>query len=92
MDEFEELKPGESVLQHLIAGATAGTAEHCGMYPIDTIKALNLTIFTFFYCLIITNSLYFPNLYLLFLKTNLQALRPESGNISSLRMTQVMNF
>jgi len=23
---------------HLIAGATAGTAEHCGMFPIDTIK------------------------------------------------------
>jgi len=38
MDDFDELKPGESVLQHLIAGAAAGTAEHCGMFPIDTIK------------------------------------------------------
>jgi len=28
---------GESV-HHFIAGAFAGTAEHCGMYPIDTIK------------------------------------------------------
>ncbi len=36
--DIEELKPGESVLQHLIAGAAAGTAEHCGMFPIDTIK------------------------------------------------------
>lgn len=25
-------------LAHFIAGALAGTAEHCGMYPIDTIK------------------------------------------------------
>lgn len=25
---------------HFIAGALAGTAEHCGMYPIDTIKVL----------------------------------------------------
>lgn len=23
---------------HFLAGAAAGTAEHCGMYPIDTIK------------------------------------------------------
>lgn len=23
---------------HFLAGAVAGTAEHCGMYPIDTIK------------------------------------------------------
>jgi len=27
-----------SSLIHFIAGAIAGTAEHCGMYPIDTIK------------------------------------------------------
>jgi len=38
MDDFEELKEGESVLQHLIAGAAAGTAEHCALFPIDTIK------------------------------------------------------
>jgi len=38
MDDFEELKPGESVLVHLLAGAIAGTAEHCGMFPVDTIK------------------------------------------------------
>lgn len=23
---------------HFLAGALAGTAEHCGMYPVDTIK------------------------------------------------------
>jgi hypothetical protein len=23
---------------HFLAGAIAGTAEHCGMYPVDTIK------------------------------------------------------
>jgi len=37
-DDFEVLKPGESVFVHLLAGAAAGTAEHCGMFPIDTIK------------------------------------------------------
>jgi hypothetical protein len=30
---------GTSAL-HLIAGAVAGTVEHCGMYPIDTIKVV----------------------------------------------------
>jgi len=29
---------GGSFVVHLIAGATAGTAEHCGMFPIDTVK------------------------------------------------------
>lgn len=38
MDDFEELKEGESVVVHLIAGATAGVAEHCGMFPVDTVK------------------------------------------------------
>ena len=36
--DVEERKPGESFIQHSIAGAAAGTAEHCGMFPIDTIK------------------------------------------------------
>jgi len=38
MSEFEDLKEGESAFVHLIAGAIAGTVEHCGMYPVDTIK------------------------------------------------------
>ena len=38
MEGFEELKDGESVSIHLIAGAAAGVAEHCGLFPIDTIK------------------------------------------------------
>jgi solute carrier family 25 iron transporter 28/37 len=29
---------GGSFTVHLIAGAAAGTAEHCGMFPIDTVK------------------------------------------------------
>jgi len=37
MDDFE-LSQGESILQHMIAGAAAGVAEHCAMFPIDTIK------------------------------------------------------
>lgn len=32
-----------SSLVHLIAGATAGTVEHCGMYPVDTIKVHTIT-------------------------------------------------
>eukprot|EP01114_Cavostelium_apophysatum_P008336 TRINITY_DN2074_c0_g1_i1.p1 TRINITY_DN2074_c0_g1~~TRINITY_DN2074_c0_g1_i1.p1 ORF type:complete len:297 (+),score=53.14 TRINITY_DN2074_c0_g1_i1:195-1085(+) len=45
MDDFEELKEGESVIVHLLAGALAGTAEHIGMYPIDTIKT-NMQAYT----------------------------------------------
>lgn len=46
-DEFEhgmEMRP-----IHLLAGAIAGIAEHCGMYPIDTIKVCfqNSTSFEF---------------------------------------------
>jgi hypothetical protein len=44
MDDFEEFKEGDSVLQHLIAGATAGTIEHCGIYPVDTIKVMINTV------------------------------------------------
>ena len=29
-------------MTHLIAGAIAGTAEHCGMFPVDTIKVYTL--------------------------------------------------
>lgn len=38
MSDPEELRPGESVWVHMLAGAAAGTAEHCGMFPVDTIK------------------------------------------------------
>jgi len=34
----EEYRPGENVWVHMLAGAAAGTAEHCGMFPVDTIK------------------------------------------------------
>ncbi|PRP84759.1 mitochondrial RNA-splicing protein MRS3-like [Planoprotostelium fungivorum] len=39
MGDHEEYKPGDNVFVHMLAGAAAGTAEHCGMFPIDTIKA-----------------------------------------------------
>eukprot|EP00026_Physarum_polycephalum_P011188 Phypoly_transcript_11393.p1 GENE.Phypoly_transcript_11393~~Phypoly_transcript_11393.p1 ORF type:complete len:370 (+),score=55.24 Phypoly_transcript_11393:55-1164(+) len=35
--EVEEYTGG-SYVTHLVAGAVAGTAEHCGMFPVDTIK------------------------------------------------------
>jgi len=38
MSDPEEFKPGDNVFVHMLAGAAAGTAEHCGMFPIDTIK------------------------------------------------------
>lgn len=40
MADHEELQEGESVTVHLLAGATAGTAEHCAMFPVDTIKVV----------------------------------------------------
>ena len=30
-----------SSFAHFVAGAVAGTVEHCGMYPIDTLKVIN---------------------------------------------------
>lgn len=39
MAEIDDSEVSSSVV-HLIAGATAGTIEHCGMYPVDTIKVL----------------------------------------------------
>ncbi len=39
-DEYETL-PSGSVITHMIAGAIAGTAEHCVMYPLDSVKVQN---------------------------------------------------
>ena len=39
--ELEHQSPpsgGSSMIHHMIAGAVAGTTEHCGMFPVDTIK------------------------------------------------------
>jgi len=36
-DEYEKLPHG-SVVTHMTAGAIAGTAEHCVMYPLDSVK------------------------------------------------------
>jgi len=40
MEEFfaEEEEDWGSPTSHLLAGAVAGTVEHCGMFPLDTIK------------------------------------------------------
>jgi len=35
---FEEEEDWGSPLKHMLAGAIAGTVEHCGMFPLDTIK------------------------------------------------------
>ena len=29
-------------VRFVVAGAIAGTAEHCGMFPLDTIKVISL--------------------------------------------------
>lgn len=39
-DEYESL-PSGSVITHMIAGAIAGTAEHCVMYPLDSVKVID---------------------------------------------------
>jgi hypothetical protein len=44
MADHEELQEGESVTVHLLAGAAAGTAEHCAMFPVDTIKVVILFV------------------------------------------------
>lgn len=41
LDDYESL-PSGSVVTHMIAGAIAGTAEHCVMYPLDSVKVRQL--------------------------------------------------
>ncbi|KAK4228145.1 mitochondrial carrier domain-containing protein [Podospora fimiseda] len=36
--DYESLPPNFSLLQNMAAGAFAGIAEHCAMYPIDAVK------------------------------------------------------
>ncbi|KAK4641968.1 Fe(2+) transporter [Podospora pseudocomata] len=36
--DYEALPPNFSLLQNMAAGAFAGIAEHCAMYPIDAVK------------------------------------------------------
>lgn len=39
MDDYDEWDPSRGPLpEHVIAGSTAGLAEHLVMYPVDTIK------------------------------------------------------
>uniref|UniRef100_A0A7E4W2H0 Mitoferrin n=1 Tax=Panagrellus redivivus TaxID=6233 RepID=A0A7E4W2H0_PANRE len=37
-DEYESLPPTATVWVHLAAGAVAGVAEHCVMFPLDSVK------------------------------------------------------
>jgi hypothetical protein len=45
--EIDDTEVSSSVV-HLIAGATAGTIEHCGMYPVDTIKVCPIVLVRFY--------------------------------------------
>lgn len=38
IDEYESLAPSYSLYVHMIAGAAAGMAEHCAMFPLDSVK------------------------------------------------------
>lgn len=38
MDEYESLPPSTPILVSCTAGAFAGIAEHCAMYPVDSVK------------------------------------------------------
>ena len=42
MDEYESLPPSTPLYVSCCAGALAGVAEHCAMYPVDSVK-----VFTF---------------------------------------------
>lgn len=37
-DDYEALPESSTLTTHLIAGAFAGMAEHCVMYPVDSVK------------------------------------------------------
>ena len=37
--DYESLGSNTTMLQNAFAGALAGIAEHCAMYPVDSIKA-----------------------------------------------------
>jgi solute carrier family 25 iron transporter 28/37 len=38
MDDYESLAPNYSLSVHMMAGAMAGMAEHCVMFPLDSVK------------------------------------------------------
>ena len=38
MDDYESLPPSTPLLVSCTAGALAGVAEHCAMYPVDSVK------------------------------------------------------
>ena len=38
MDEYESLPPSTPLYVSCCAGALAGVAEHCAMYPVDSVK------------------------------------------------------
>jgi hypothetical protein len=39
--DVDGIVESKSPLVHFLAGALAGTMEHCGMFPVDTIKVSN---------------------------------------------------
>lgn len=40
--DYESLGQNATVGQDALAGALAGIAEHCAMYPVDSIKVIEL--------------------------------------------------
>lgn len=42
--EYESL-PTNKLSVHMLAGAAAGVAEHCIVYPVDCVKVNNMSIF-----------------------------------------------
>lgn len=43
--DYESLGANTTMLQNAFAGALAGIAEHCAMYPVDSIKVSERDIF-----------------------------------------------
>lgn len=42
--DYESLGSNTTMLQNAFAGALAGIAEHCAMYPVDSIKVIGVRI------------------------------------------------
>ena len=43
MDDYESLPPSTPLYVSCCAGALAGVAEHCAMYPVDSVKVCIFT-------------------------------------------------
>lgn len=48
--DYESLGSNATLGQDAMAGALAGIAEHCAMYPVDSIKVHYYLLLFFFFC------------------------------------------